>query len=399
MALPSAPPSYSDSVPSKDHPFPDEQMTLLGQQQPDFHQQPYSIHHQSHPDQEPVVQPSTVPVHANWVFAQSDPHPGYSSGYAPAAFSPSSQPSTSGNIEANGAETWNNQIIRHTFIRKVYVILMLQLMTTFGIVAVFTFCGVFISTYLVLACCSRVRRSFPWNLILLSIFTLALSYMAGMLSTFHNTKTVLLCTGITALVCFAVTIFSFQTKIDFTSCHGLLFGLIMGLLLTGLVMAFTVPFGYVPWLQVVYAGLGAVAFTLQHAAVVIGPALQATSATRSQQTAQWHWPQQANQVVIWLRQHRGQHPQHSAGPPLNRQQLGDSTQGRRHCNARRGPVHGKPAIVTQAVTSVDGANGGNANSIKAGLQPQYIRALYLTTPECLFLQGAHGDTVYYCSRF
>ncbi|XP_051878609.1 protein lifeguard 2a [Pristis pectinata] len=206
--------------------------------------------------------------------------PGNSSGYASATFSPYSQPNNSGNTETFATEAWNNQLVRHTFVRKVYAILMVQLLTTFGIVAVFIFYdpvrkyvrknlilyytsfGVFIFTYLILACCSGVRRRFPWNLILLSIFTLSMSYMAGMLTTYHNTKTVLLCIGITALVCFTVTIFSFQTKFDFTSCHGLLFGMTMALLMTGLIMAFTVPFGYLPWLQTIYAGLGAVAFTL-----------------------------------------------------------------------------------------------------------------------------------------
>ncbi|XP_062906632.1 protein lifeguard 2-like [Mobula hypostoma] len=208
------------------------------------------------------------------------PDPGSSSGYVSATLSPYSQPSNSESIETSAAEAWNNQIVRHRFVRKVYTILMVQLLTTFGIVAFFMFCdsvkryvrkniilyytsfGIFVSMYLVLACCTRVRRCFPWNLILLSIFTLSMSYMAGMLTTYHNTKIVLLCIGITALVCFTVTIFSFQTKFDFTTCHGLLFGLTIALLLTALVMGFTVPLGYLPWLHTVYAGLGAIVFTL-----------------------------------------------------------------------------------------------------------------------------------------
>lgn len=80
----------------------------------------------------------------------------------------------------------------------------------------------------------------------------------------------MLCVGITALVCLAITLFCFQTKVstfffkrvyalltlgdltplfvvqvDFTSRHGLLFSLMMVLMITGLLLIFTVPFGYV----------------------------------------------------------------------------------------------------------------------------------------------------------
>ncbi|XP_072349773.1 protein lifeguard 2-like isoform X3 [Scyliorhinus torazame] len=122
--------------------------------------------------------------------------------------------------------------------------------------------AVFFVTYMTLACCPGPRRHFPWNLILLSIFTLTMSYMTGMMSSFYNTKSVLLCFGITALVCFAVTIFSFQTKFDFTSCHGVLFVLLIVLCISGLVLVIVLPFHYVPWLHAVYAVLGAVIFTM-----------------------------------------------------------------------------------------------------------------------------------------
>ncbi|XP_072349776.1 protein lifeguard 2-like isoform X6 [Scyliorhinus torazame] len=163
---------------------------------------------------------------------------------------------------------------------QVYIILMIQLSFTAGVIALFTFCdpvkiyiqahpgwywasyAVFFVTYMTLACCPGPRRHFPWNLILLSIFTLTMSYMTGMMSSFYNTKSVLLCFGITALVCFAVTIFSFQTKFDFTSCHGVLFVLLIVLCISGLVLVIVLPFHYVPWLHAVYAVLGAVIFTM-----------------------------------------------------------------------------------------------------------------------------------------
>ncbi|CAK6951471.1 protein lifeguard 2-like [Scomber scombrus] len=141
--------------------------------------------------------------------------------------------------------TWDDRNIRRIFIRKVYAILMIQLLVTLAIVALFTF-----------------WRQFPWNLILLAIFTLSLSYMTGMLSSFYNTKSVVLCLGITVAVCLLVTVFSFQTKVDVTSYQGVLFVFCMVMFISGLVLAIVLPFQYVPWLDAIYAALGAILFTM-----------------------------------------------------------------------------------------------------------------------------------------
>ncbi|XP_077576897.1 protein lifeguard 2-like isoform X1 [Stigmatopora nigra] len=190
-----------------------------------------------------------------------------------------------GIIESCGTDgetqfSWNDQNIRRVFIRKVYTLLFIQLLVTFAIVSLFTFCepikyyiqrnsgwywasyAVFFVTYLTLSCCTAVRRRFPWNLILLAIFTLSLSYMTGMLSSFYNTKSVMMCLGITSAVCLLVTIFSFQTKIDVTTCRGMLFIFSMVVFISGLALAVVLPFQYVPWLDTIYAVLGAILFTM-----------------------------------------------------------------------------------------------------------------------------------------
>ncbi|XP_073667865.1 fas apoptotic inhibitory molecule 2b isoform X2 [Paramisgurnus dabryanus] len=148
----------------------------------------------------------------------------------------------------DGSFSWDNMYIRQIFIRKVYSILMLQLFTSMAVIALFTFYTpvrmyiqthpvlysisnlLFLVTYISLACCGDLRRQFPWNLILLTIFTLSMACMLGFISSFYNTKSVVLCVGITAVVCLCVTIFSFQSK--------------------------------VPWLHAVYASIGAVVFTM-----------------------------------------------------------------------------------------------------------------------------------------
>uniref|UniRef100_A0A8C9S561 Protein lifeguard 2 n=1 Tax=Scleropages formosus TaxID=113540 RepID=A0A8C9S561_SCLFO len=173
--------------------------------------------------------------------------------------------------------TWEDKNIRRMFIRKVYSILMIQLFVMVAIVALFTFCepvkiciqanpgwywasyAIFIATYLTLSCCTAPRRKFPWNLILLAIFV---SIRKRSKRVFYNTKSVVICLGITALVCLSVTVFSFQTKIDFTSCQGVLFVLCTVLLYSGLFLIIVIPLGYVPWFHAIFAIVGAVLFTL-----------------------------------------------------------------------------------------------------------------------------------------
>ncbi|CAG5982040.1 fas apoptotic inhibitory molecule 2b isoform 2-T2 [Menidia menidia] len=193
---------------------------------------------------------------------------------------PTYQEATAGYGEMEAQFAWDDKNIRRTFIRKVYAILMLQLSVTVGIVALFTFCApvrfyiqthpslymasyiMFFATYIALSCCGELRRQFPWNVMLLVCFTLSMAFMMGFVSSFYNTKSVMLCLGITALVCLSVSVFSFQSRIDVTSCQGVLFSLTMTLFLCAITISIVVPFGYVPWLHATYAVIGAILFTL-----------------------------------------------------------------------------------------------------------------------------------------
>ncbi|XP_043105106.1 protein lifeguard 3 isoform X2 [Puntigrus tetrazona] len=206
-------------------------------------------------------QPGTHPQAGHW----------QGPGYCPSAM-PSMMPSfvTPGifpsNLIAGDAEDmsstgiWDSMSVRHAFIRKVYLILAVQLLITTSIIAVFAFVEpvrlfvvqnpaiywasfpVYLVTYLMLVCCEGPRRRHPWNLILLFIFTLTLSYMTGTISSYFDTKAVFLALGITAIVCIIVTIFCFQTKVDFTSCTGLLCALCVVLLVTGIITSVVLSF-------------------------------------------------------------------------------------------------------------------------------------------------------------
>ncbi|NXW83120.1 LFG2 protein, partial [Alopecoenas beccarii] len=178
--------------------------------------------------------PPSVPLHPSWAYVDPSTSPSYGSGGYP------------GDTEMLTTFSWDDRNVCRVFIRKVYAILMVQLLVTVVIVAFFTFCepvkgyiqthaawywasyAVFFVTYLILACCSGPRKTHLtlfFSVFPPSLFTLRGTVIISVL--YYNTKSVLLCLGITALVCLSVTIFSFQSKFDFTSYQGVLFVMLM----------------------------------------------------------------------------------------------------------------------------------------------------------------------------
>ena len=133
---------------------------------------------------------------------------------------------------------FGDKAIRRNFIRRVYGILMVQLAVTAGIVAIFTFhegtrlyvrnnrwllydswaCS--LVALIVLACCGEVRRKTPHNFIFLGLFTLAEGFMLGTVTARYRADEVLMAVGVCAAITLALTIFAFQTKIDFTAMGG-----------------------------------------------------------------------------------------------------------------------------------------------------------------------------------
>ncbi|NXS29042.1 LFG2 protein, partial [Pomatostomus ruficeps] len=183
--------------------------------------------------------PPAAPLHPSWAYVDPSTSPSYGSGGYP------------GDTELLTTFSWDDRNVRRVFIRKVYAILMVQLLVTVVIVAFFTFCepvkgyiqthsawywasyAVFFVTYLILACCSgpRFMLSLPSSCLSESPLPIPVGLIPTWFSrefcSYYNTKSVLLCLGITALVCLSVTIFSFQSKFDFTSYQGVLFVLLM----------------------------------------------------------------------------------------------------------------------------------------------------------------------------
>lgn len=208
---------------------------------------PGSYHHTNY-TVDPEAPPSTA--------VGFDPPPGYSCEEEDGVFS-------DGNV-------------RRGFIKKVYLILMLQLLVTVGIICAFLywpelrewtwdnswFPYVMLVTTLILvicmSCCDSLRRRVPLNFIALGLFTIAEGLMLGALAAFFNAEAVMWAMGATALVSLALSLFAFQTKFDFTMLNGVLWVFLWTLLSFCLLCAILRS----QYLYIVYACLGTLLFSV-----------------------------------------------------------------------------------------------------------------------------------------
>ncbi|XP_037927283.1 protein lifeguard 1-like isoform X1 [Teleopsis dalmanni] len=152
--------------------------------------------------------------------------------------------------------TFDNDSVRKQFIAKVFSIVGFQLLFSAAIIAVFLFngdvkdfviqnpylfwvaMGAIFVTLIMIACCDTIRRTFPINYILLAVFTIAESFTLGIITLNYEVDYVILALAITAVVVFALTIFAMQTKIDFTTCGGMLLMFIVILIIMGVVLMY-----------------------------------------------------------------------------------------------------------------------------------------------------------------
>ncbi|XP_053207729.1 protein lifeguard 1-like [Panonychus citri] len=175
---------------------------------------------------------------------------------------------------ADQFDAFSNKSIRLKFIRKVYGILSLQLLVTMGFVLAFTLSeevkgfalknswllfvalGFSLVSLITLACCG-VHRTFPGNLVCLGIFTLSESVMIGFTTAFRRGEIVLYAVIITAAIVLSLTLFAFQTKIDFTAFNGILFVCLMVFMLFGILAIFIK--GKI--VMLIYSAVGALLFS------------------------------------------------------------------------------------------------------------------------------------------
>jgi len=176
-------------------------------------------------------------------------------------------------------ESFSDKAVRRMFMKKVYGILSVQLAITVAFITFFIFyiapanrwfvqenqwllftcLGITILVLFPMVCVRTLRVSFPINFILLGVFTVAESICMGMVSMMYHTDAVILAAGVTALIVFFLTIFAFQTRIDFTMCRGIMGCVLFVFIICGLIMLF-VPYDRTT--DILYGAAGALIFSV-----------------------------------------------------------------------------------------------------------------------------------------
>lgn len=163
--------------------------------------------------------------------------------------------------------------IRNQFVRKVYSILTVQLIATAALSSISFFSNgykAWIQSHPGLVWASLFgamifmgltywkRKSYPTNLLFLSLFTLTEAYSISVIVSFYQTSIVLNATILTAGIFVFLTVFACQSKYDFTSWMPYLFGALWGLVLFGFMSMF-LPYSSTG--ELVYGGLAALIFS------------------------------------------------------------------------------------------------------------------------------------------
>ena len=171
--------------------------------------------------------------------------------------------------------------IRRGFIRKVYLILCAQFLVTVAVILGMNFTlaqrfweeestslrgmifiaqwvclVVFFVVEIVLVCCESVRRKHPTNIILLGVFTLAMSGFVGCITLYYSIAAVLIAMGATCIITLGLTLFACQTKWDFTGKGVYLFAILL------VFICFGFFFNFYPTTEVVLGCLGVLVFSM-----------------------------------------------------------------------------------------------------------------------------------------
>ncbi|KAH9978685.1 UPF0005-domain-containing protein [Lactifluus volemus] len=146
--------------------------------------------------------------------------------------------------------------IRNAFVRKVYTILFAQILATTivsGLLSqssstvfwvqnhLWAFYVPLFGTLVVLGLLYWKRHSHPLNIALLAIFTLMEAFTLGVVTAFYDNVIVLQALLITTGVFLGLTLFTLQSKYDFSGMGPWLFGGLLAMVMTGLVGVF-IPF-------------------------------------------------------------------------------------------------------------------------------------------------------------
>lgn len=163
-------------------------------------------------------------------------------------------------VDDDGVERLNDymdNVVRLGFIRKVYSIVVCQLILTvllalpfhrFPALSMFVrenpillwiAVGLGLVFTCILTCNPECARTYPNNYILLGAFTVTQGFLIGVITALHSTHAALVAAGVTAILFFLLTLYAFNTKADFTGWG--IYGLVatVMLLLVGLAAIIT----------------------------------------------------------------------------------------------------------------------------------------------------------------
>eukprot|EP01069_Polyplicarium_translucidae_P007775 Polyplicarium_translucidae@DN3151_c0_g1_i3.p1 len=165
--------------------------------------------------------------------------------------------------------------VRHGFIRKVYGLLFIQLLITFGIMLVFTLVtpaadwikgeywvvalfGILAFIIIIALMCCKLDKKYPVNVLLMTLFSICFGFIFGAAGAWVGGSIVAQAVGVTVLVVVAISLFACQTRFDFTGFGPYLMILLLILFVFGFVIWF-VPGNNTVYS--VYAGLGVFVFS------------------------------------------------------------------------------------------------------------------------------------------
>jgi len=161
---------------------------------------------------------------------------------------------------------------RQVFIRKTYTILFFQVLVTFLIIAFFLMykpARLFIQTnwwmmlfgwivaFILIFPLTYFKSKFPYNYIMLLIFTIGFSVCISFTCTFFGAAIVFQAALTTVVVFFALTLFTFQNKVDFSFLSAGIFTLFI-CLISFIIIVIFIPFS--SYFQLTYGLIGSILF-------------------------------------------------------------------------------------------------------------------------------------------
>ena len=108
-------------------------------------------------------------------------------------------------------------------------------------------------------CCFDLIRRSPYNWFYILIMTIIITYFFGFLSLGYSEQSLLLC-GLSTFILFSgLTIYSFQTKVDYTTKGNILLLSLLGLIMVGF-FSQCLPSG-IPFMHIIYPVIGSLIFS------------------------------------------------------------------------------------------------------------------------------------------